>query len=404
MSFERLLLRTWSDNHLFSVLVELTYRCNLDCFFCYNDLGLRGRPLSVEQYYELFADLRELQVLNLTLSGGEPLAHPDFLRLGARARELGFVVRIKSNGHALRGVMARRIRDEIDPFLVEVSLHGATAEVHDRQTREPGSFERLLANLREMRGLGLRVKLNSTLTAWNEHEVEETMALADRLELPLQIDPEVSPRDDGDREPQSVSPSRAGVRRLFELLAERAAAARARQAGPGEEGDAGEHRGHREQGEPGAGALPVQVARLADDGLTPAAAEKHCGAGSSGIAVDPYGNVYPCVQWRRPVGNLHEQSIRHIWAGSSGLADVRSLTVAAKKMVDGFGPAGQLLNFCPGNAAAWSGDALQVYPAALSRMEVAQQAQAAAPGQDGHASRAAPAPAPRKTLLPILPS
>ncbi|HXO27704.1 MAG TPA: radical SAM/SPASM domain-containing protein [Thermoanaerobaculia bacterium] len=404
MSFERLLLRTWSDNHLFSVLVELTYRCNLDCFFCYNDLGLRGRPLSVEQYYEFFADLRELQVLNLTLSGGEPLAHPDFLRLGARARELGFVVRIKSNGHALRGAMARRIRDEIDPFLVEVSLHGATAAVHDRQTREPGSFERLLANLREMRGLGLRVKLNSTLTAWNEHEVEETMALADRLELPLQIDPEVSPRDDGDREPQSISPSRAGVRRLFELLAERAAAARVRQDGPGEEADPGEPRGHREQGGPAAGALPVQVARLADDGLAPAAAEKHCGAGSSGIAVDPYGNVYPCVQWRRPVGNLHEQSIRDIWAGSSGLADVRSLTVAAKKMVDGFGPAGQLLNFCPGNADAWSGNALQVYPAALSRMEVAQQAQAAGPGQGGLASRSAPAPAPKKTLLPILPS
>ncbi len=404
MSFERLLLRTWSDNHLFSVLVELTYRCNLDCFFCYNDLGLRGRPLSVEQYYELFDDLRELQVLNLTLSGGEPLAHPDFLRLGARARELGFVVRVKSNGHALRGVMARRIRDEIDPFLVEVSLHGATAAVHDRQTREPGSFERLLANLVEMRGLGLRVKLNSTLTAWNEHEVEATMALADRLELPLQIDPEVSPRDDGDREPQSISPSRAGVRRLFELLAERAAAARTRQAEPAEEADPGEHRQHRGQTGLAAGALPVQVARLADDGLAPAAAEKHCGAGSSGIAVDPYGNVYPCVQWRRPVGNLHEQSIRHIWASSAGLADVRSLTVAAKKMVDGFGPAGQLLNFCPGNAAAWSGNALQVYPAAVSRMEIAQQAQAAGPGQDGLAGRSVPAPASRKKLLPILPS
>ncbi|MBV8203286.1 MAG: radical SAM protein, partial [Acidobacteria bacterium] len=226
MSFERLLLRTWRDNHLFSVLVELTYRCNLDCFFCYNDLGLRGRPLSLAQYYEFFAGLRDLEVLNLTLSGGEPLAHPDFLALGARARALGFVVRIKSNGHALRGAMARRIREEIDPFLIEVSLHGATAAVHDRQTREPGSFERLLANLREMRGLGLRVKLNSTMTAWNEQEIADMMALADSLELPLQIDPEVTPRDDGDREPQSISPSRAGVRRLFELLAARAARAR----------------------------------------------------------------------------------------------------------------------------------------------------------------------------------
>ena len=140
MSFAGVLRKTWSDNLLFSALVELTYRCNLDCFFCYNDLGLQGEPLRTEQYFRFFEELRDLQVLNLTLSGGEPLAHPDFLRLGARARELGFVVRVKSNGHALRGEMARRVRDEIDPFLIEVSLHGATAATHDRQTRVPGSF------------------------------------------------------------------------------------------------------------------------------------------------------------------------------------------------------------------------------------------------------------------------
>ena len=100
MGFEQILQKTWRDNVLFSVLVELTYRCNLDCFFCYNDLGLRGEPLSTGQYLAFFAELSDLQVLNLTLSGGEPLAHPDFLKLGSRARELGFVVRIKSNGHA----------------------------------------------------------------------------------------------------------------------------------------------------------------------------------------------------------------------------------------------------------------------------------------------------------------
>ena len=127
-------------NLLFSVLVELTYRCNLDCFFCYNDLGAAGTPLSREQYFRLFAELRELEVLNLTLSGGEPLAHPDFLALGARARELGFVVRVKSNGHALRGELARRVRDEVDPFLIEVSLHGATR----RHPRPPDARARQL--------------------------------------------------------------------------------------------------------------------------------------------------------------------------------------------------------------------------------------------------------------------
>jgi mycofactocin biosynthetic radical S-adenosylmethionine protein MftC len=347
VSLSRVIATAWRENLLFSVLLELTYRCNLDCFFCYNDLGLRGEPLSREEYFRLFADLRAMEVMNLSLSGGEPLAHPDFLALGARARELGFVVRIKSNGHALRGELARRIRDEIDPFLIETSLHGATAATHDRQTRVPGSFERLLANLAEMRTLGLRVKLNSTLTIWNEGEVAEMFALADSLGLPLQVDPEVTPRDDGGREPLQVAPSREGVLRLFRLQFERGRAA------------AGE---------------PSAVARGGDDGTMPTPVHKHCGAGSSGIAIDPYGNVYPCVQWRRPVGNLHRQGIREIWRSSRGLAEVRDLSVQIKEMVDSQGPGSHLLNFCPGSAAAQAGNPLSLYPAAEQRRELLEQA------------------------------
>ena len=365
MSLSRILATTWRQNHLFSVLLELTYRCNLDCFFCYNDLGAAGKPLSREQYFAFFADLADLGVLNLTLSGGEPLAHPDFLALGRKARELGFVLRVKSNGHALRGELARRLKDEVDPFLVEVSLHGATAATHDRQTRVPGSFERLLANLEEMRRLGLRVKVNSTLTAWNEGEIGAMFDLVESRGLAFQVDPEVTPRDDGDREPMSVAPSREGVLRLFAVQAERA-----RRARLAEEADL-------ERTEPSAAARSVasSIGKTGDDGTMPIAPKKHCGAGSSGIAVDPYGNVYPCVQWRRAVGNLHERSIREIWTGSRDLDDIRDLTARAKQVVDGYGAAGPLLNFCPGSAATFGGDPLAVYPQALRRMELAQEAQ-----------------------------
>ncbi len=346
MSLARVMAGAWRENHLFSVLLELTYRCNLDCFFCYNDLNLRGEPLRREQYFALLEDLRDLEVMHLTLSGGEPLAHPDFLALGARARELGFVVRVKSNGHALRGELARRLRDEVDPFLIEISLHGATAATHDRQTRVSGSFERLLGNLAELRALGLRVKLNGTLTAWNEGEIEEMYALADRLGLPLQLDPEVTPRDDGDREPLKVAPSHESVLRLFRVQAERGRAAQS--AAPGDVGP---------------------EVRSTDRDL-PVPAGKHCGAGSAGLAIDPYGNVYPCVQWRRPVGNLHERSLPEIWQASAGLSEVRELTVRARELMDAQGPRSALLNFCPGMAAVHSGgDPLRIYPSAVQRKD-----------------------------------
>ena len=162
MSFDALVARSWNENRLFTVLLELTYRCNLDCFFCYNDLSLRGRALAFDDYDRLLRDLASMNVMSVTLSGGEPLAHPDFFRIGRLARELGFVVRVKTNGHAVRGELARRLRDEVDPFVVETSLHGATAATHDRQTRVAGSFDRLIENIREMLSLGLRVKVNSS--------------------------------------------------------------------------------------------------------------------------------------------------------------------------------------------------------------------------------------------------
>ncbi len=360
MSFAGIARRTWREHLLFSVLIELTYRCNLDCFFCYNDLGLRGRPLSTEQYRRLLEELAEMQVLNLILSGGEPLAHPDFFEIGACARELGFLVRVKSNGHALRGRLAERLRREVDPFMVEISLHGARASTHDRQTRVAGSFERLMANLAEMLELGLRVKLNSTLTRWNEDELEEMMALARSLGVPLQIDPEVTPRDDGDAEPLAIRASSAGLTRLF--AAQAAATA--------------------DRGEPAAGAA-MEVVREGDallpsgSGNSSATGEKHCGAGAATLAIDPFGSVYPCVQWRRPLGNLHESSVRELWSGSPALDEIREQNVEVGRRISSLGAEGRLLAFCPGSAAQRTGDPTAIYPAAAERMALRRESSAA---------------------------
>jgi MoaA/NifB/PqqE/SkfB family radical SAM enzyme len=342
-TFSDILESTWRENILFSALIELTFRCNLDCFFCYNDIGMRGVPLSTAEYFRLFEDLRELGTMNLTLSGGEPLAHPEFFTLGRKARELDFVVRVKSNGHALRGRLARRLREEVDPFLVEISLHGASPETHDRQTRVPGSFARLMSNLREMQALGLRIKLNCPVTKWNEHELEGMFTLADDFGVPLQPDPEISRRDDGDDAPLQIAPSREGIAHLLRIQEERALANRAR-------------RGKAAADYPTT--APPAASALA----------KHCGAGSSSVTVDPYGNVYPCVQWRRHVGNLHLESIKTLWSGSAQLADVRRLVVEVKQMVDALPTPG--FGFCPGVAEKETGHSTHLYPVARLMLDL----------------------------------
>ena len=78
MSVSQLLSRAREENLLNSVLLELTYRCNLDCTFCYNDLDLRGKRVSLSDYRLLLDDLAQMGVMSLTFSGGEPLLYKHY--------------------------------------------------------------------------------------------------------------------------------------------------------------------------------------------------------------------------------------------------------------------------------------------------------------------------------------
>ena len=287
LTYSGLLTRMLNENFLFSALLELTYRCNLNCYFCCNDRMRTGTPLSLDEYVRFFRDLRDLGTFELTFSGGEPLLYPDFFELGRVARQLGFALPVKTNGVALEEAVAERLLKEVDPFIVEISLHGARPATYERQTRVSGSFERLMANLQSLRKLGLRAQLNATLTAWNEAEWEEMISLAEAIGMRIQIDSNVTPRDDGSPEPLCISASRQASERLLRIYQECTDVAPSH---PDQDAS-------QEQG-------PVV--------FTPTR-RKFCGAGSLGVAVDPWGNVYPCVHMadssREPPRRFHQKHL-----------------------------------------------------------------------------------------------
>jgi radical SAM protein with 4Fe4S-binding SPASM domain len=357
ISFSEKQVQACEQHILFTVMIELTYRCNLDCVFCYNDTGQGGKPLSRGQYLELLEELRSMQVLNLILTGGEPLAHPNFFEIGRRARELGFVIRIKSNGHALRGRIAERVKQEVDPYVIDVSLHGASALTHDRQTRVPGSFKRLLDNLPRLLDMGLRMKMNSTITRWNADEVEQMFAIADRIGLPLSVNTTISPKDDGDQSPFAIEATREQKVAVFRYLDGRAD--RAKEAAP-------------KVIQP-AVAKMAAAAKMASVSSRPPVSV-NCGAGTSSLTVDPVGNVLPCVQWRIPMGNLHDATVRDMWSAQNAkVEEIRNLNRKAKQMVNSHGPDGRHLSFCPGLAHEHSGDPLALYPSAVNQMNIIKE-------------------------------
>ena len=73
-----------------SVLLELTYACNLDCTFCYNDLSsAAGSDCPSRSIVSCSTTWRRSACCNLSFTGGEPLAHPHFFDIAGSCQEPG---------------------------------------------------------------------------------------------------------------------------------------------------------------------------------------------------------------------------------------------------------------------------------------------------------------------------
>lgn len=75
-----------------ALIAEITHRCPLHCVYCSNPLEMQRRSdeLSTGDWLSIFQQAGEMGVLQLHLTGGEPLARPDLTELirGARAVQL----------------------------------------------------------------------------------------------------------------------------------------------------------------------------------------------------------------------------------------------------------------------------------------------------------------------------
>jgi MoaA/NifB/PqqE/SkfB family radical SAM enzyme len=78
----------------------VTRYCNLDCGYC-NEFDKVSKPVPTAELMRRIDKLAELKTVVLTMTGGEPLTHPDLPALVAHARSRGLVVSSITNGFLL---------------------------------------------------------------------------------------------------------------------------------------------------------------------------------------------------------------------------------------------------------------------------------------------------------------
>lgn len=168
-------------NRPFGLLAELTYRCPLHCPYCSNPLNLASYrdELTLEEWTSVFTQARDLGVLQLHLSGGEPLQRRDLLELIRRARALGFYTNLITSAFTLTAATAEQLKAAgLDH--VQISIQAANPQLSDHVAGTP-SYQRKVAAARVVKALGFPLTLNVVLHRHNIDQIAAILALAEEL-------------------------------------------------------------------------------------------------------------------------------------------------------------------------------------------------------------------------------
>src|SRR5919109_5004937 len=173
-----------------TLIAELSYQCPLHCPYCSNPLDIGAETyrheLETEHWVRVFHEARALGVLQLALTGGEPMLRRDLVELCAAARDADLYSSLITAGTLFTRERAEALK-EAGLDHVQISIQAPNREDNDRIAGNR-SFDKKIAAAHLARELDFPLTINCVLHRQNLDRIEELLDLtlelgAQRLEL-----------------------------------------------------------------------------------------------------------------------------------------------------------------------------------------------------------------------------
>ena len=292
------------------VVWNFTQACNLQCKHCYQEAGKKhADELTFDEQRRVVDLLAERDVPMIAFSGGEPLMSPTFLDIVRHARSYGMHLTVATNGTLCT---PEKVRDMVDAGLryAEISLDSVDPARHDAWRGAAGYWDGAVRGIRNVvKTEGIKCGVAMTVTKWNLAEMEPMIewCISEGVDTfyAFNFIPTGRARDVVD---QDLSP--AERERMLAVLQKyltdgrisimssapqygRACLELGDPAGPVNTG----HYGY------GGGKMTRTFARYVGG----------CGAGRCYCAIQPNGEVTPCVFLPIKVGSLRTDEFERIW-------------------------------------------------------------------------------------------
>jgi len=165
----------------YTLVAELTYRCPLQCVYCSNptDLGTRKGEIDADTWARVMGEAEALGVVQVNLTGGEPLVRTDLEQIAAAARRHRMYTNLITSGVPLTRERLAALKEAgIDA--VQLSLQDVTPELSQRIAGVDRLAEKLEAAC-FIRELELPLTVNIVLHRENLDRVGEFIDWAERM-------------------------------------------------------------------------------------------------------------------------------------------------------------------------------------------------------------------------------
>lgn len=275
--------------------IEVTSKCNERCVHCYIPHENKVNNIEPDLFYNILEQCKKMNLLHLTLSGGEPMMHNDFINFLKKCNEYNFSVNILSNLTLLnKSIIEEMKRNRL--LSVQVSLYSMDANIHDAITQIKGSFEKTKNAILKLRENDIPLQISCPIMKQNINCYNDVIDWGKAHNINVGSDYVIIARYD--HTTQNLS-NRLSVNDVKEIINQRSV------------------------NEPQYLEL---MEREAEHKKNMNPDDFVCSVCHSSICIADNGNVYPCAGWQDyVVGNVNETSLNDIWNNSTKVQYLRNL-------------------------------------------------------------------------------
>jgi radical SAM protein with 4Fe4S-binding SPASM domain len=281
---------------LMSLQIEITSKCNERCVHCYIPHKNRITDIDPALFYNVLDQCGEIGLLDIALSGGEPLLHKNFCDFLYRANDHDLSIEVFSNltlltDEIIKTMKAVRVRD------VQTSLYSIEPAIHDAITLLPGSCEKTKKGLIRLIDAGVPVSIVCPVMKQNKDTYSDVLRWAQSFGVHSGSDTHILARSDR---------STDNLKNCISI-----------------DEDIGVISGILEN-DPDA----YNHERFSPDYHNPDKAFPYIqGLCKRSLCVNSAGEVLPNPAWYNVLGNLHTQTLRDIWENSAKIKRLRNIGI-----------------------------------------------------------------------------